>query len=396
MCRVLVNVRKCDFNTRILLYLNSLTSLQATNSQTMNLLLRCLGLALLLFYVSCTTESEPTVDISEPEENVPDENEPDESEEEEEEETDSNSSEVVSWTVFNKKNSGIPSNFISDIEFDSKGDAWLVTWFNYEANGFVHYDGTNWISFNTETSNLEDNLLIDIAIDEVDAKWIASWKNGLYWYKDGEWIHYGSNNSGIPSDELTCIGIDNDQYKWIGTDKGLVRYRGGEWTLYNKDNSPMTSNLIGAVNVDKNNKVWVKTDNELLSIDGEDFKVFNLPEYLPNQNNSIAFNNDEVWIVAGYGIASLIDEKWTFYDYFEENSCLTDCQIRTISFKGNELWLGNFAECNNGGLQNFDKCKLYTTENSDLPNGLILSLNFDADGNAWVGTLDGLAIMKFQ
>jgi len=302
------------------------------------------------------------------------------------------SDEAVSWTIFNTQNSDIPSNKIIDIEFDSLGDAWMVT----EETGFVHYDGSNWISFYDETSDLYDYRLVDIAIDNVDSKWIASRKNGFHWYNNGEWIHYGSSNSDFPSDDLTCIVIDEDQYKWIGSEEGLIKYRGGEWSLYHKDNSLMTSNFVRAINVDSNNKIWFTTENELISIKGNNFEVFSYPKYLPNQNSSIAFRDNEVWIVAGYGIASLINGSWTFYDYFEENSCLTDCQIRTISFENNELWLGNFAECNSGGLQNFDKCNLYTTENSALPHGRILSLNFDNYGNAWVGTDQGLAILKFD
>jgi ligand-binding sensor domain-containing protein len=374
----------------------------------MNRLFSCLGLAMFLFLISCSTEPEPVLDIPETEENVTEEPESEEedndssddnsdngaSDEESEDNTDTSG--TVTWAVYTTENSQIPSNRISDIEFESNGDIWLATWYNSDAKGLLHFDGSNWIHYNTENSGLADNRLIDIAIDEADAKWIATWQDGLNWHKGTEWMHYGADNSGLPTDELTCIAIDRDQNIWIGSEEGLIKYKGGQWTVYNKDNSPLTSNVVGAISIDENNVVWITTEQEIASINSGNFKVFGYPNNLPNQNSSITFRNNEVWFVAGYGIGSLINEKFTFYDYFEDNTCLTDCQIREVHFRNDVLWLANGTECSSGGIQNFNDCELYTTENSELADDYIHTFKFDSDGNAWIGTNRGLVVMKFE
>lgn len=360
-----------------------------------------LGLAMILLSISCSTEPTTVFEIPDTEESVPDESEPDEAEEEDsdsgdgdstDEETDGDSnSETFFWTVYNMENSPLPTDKIIDIEFDSKGKAWFAL--NY--NGFAEFDGTNWVIYNGDNSNTYDDNIKDIAIDDYDSKWIVA-GNGFHWLNNGEWMHWDSTDFSVPSNKLLCVAVDQEDYKWIGTERGLLRYRGGDWTLYNNENSILTSNMVGAINVDENNVVWVTTEQELISIDAGNFKVYSYPSNLQSQNSSIAFRNNEVWFVADFGIGSLINGELTFYNYFEENTCLTDCQIREIHFRNDVLWLANGTECSSGGIQNYDECNLYNIDNSDLPNDIIYTFKFDSEGNAWIGTDSGLAIMKFE
>lgn len=299
------------------------------------------------------------------------------------------------WTIYNSENSPLINDIITDIEFDSEGNAWLATYYNSSANGIVKFDGENWETFNSDNSGLYDDLVVDIAIDDVDAKWIATWRDGLVWFKGTEWIHYKASDSGLPSDDLTVIAIDSDGYKWIGTeDDGLARYKGGEWQVFNVDNSLLTSNSIYAVNVNEDNATWVLTENELVEIKDGELEIHSY-DGLFYGRKSIAFNGEEVWIAAEYGVASLINDEWTYYNSFEDDNCLIDCQAEHIQFVEGKLWIGNFRECEKGGLLNFTDCQPILEENSELPANPIMTFNIDSDGKFWIGTYGGgLAIWE--
>jgi ligand-binding sensor domain-containing protein len=293
------------------------------------------------------------------------------------------------WIIYNSENSPLINDVITDVEFDSDGTAWLVTYYNSNSNGVVSFDGENWVTFNSENSGLYDDRIVDLAIDEVDGKWIASWKAGLTWLNNGEYINYSTSNSNITSDNLTAIDIDQDNYKWIGTESdGLIRFRSGEWKVFNSDNSPISSNLIYDINVDKDNNTWVLTENELVEISDGELEIHSY-QGLFYGRESIAFNGEEVWIAAEYGVASLINNEWTYYDFFEDDNCLIDCQAEHIQFVDGKLWIGNFSECGKGGFLNFTDCEVVLEENSGLPANPIMTFNVDADGDFWIGTYGG-------
>ena len=68
------------------------------------------------------------------------------------------------------------SDFLTDIAFDSSGNAWITsTDGNWGRKGVLaKFDGTNWEKWYAAQTGLPKNLLHDIAIDKNDNIWVGS------------------------------------------------------------------------------------------------------------------------------------------------------------------------------------------------------------------------------
>jgi hypothetical protein len=81
----------------------------------------------------------------------------------------------MNWTVYNKSNSGLPSNRIWPIAVDSQDNVWIGT----ADRGVAIYNGSTWKTFDTSNSGLADNAINFIAVDVDGSIWIAAQSGGL-------------------------------------------------------------------------------------------------------------------------------------------------------------------------------------------------------------------------
>ena len=105
-----------------------------------------------------------------------------------------------------------------------------------------------------------------------------------------------------------------------------------------------------------------------------------------------------VWVIA--------QVTWTQYTYENTNGKLGSNMIYAIApdpnDNGRTIWFGcrdSDDHSYEGGLSKFDTqtkvWNLYTTDNSGLPNNRIWDIEFDAQGNMWIGTHGG-GLAKFD
>jgi ligand-binding sensor domain-containing protein len=84
------------------------------------------------------------------------------------------------WTVYNKDNSGLPSNNLYDgLAIDGQGNRWIGT-----GAGLAKFDGENWTVYDSGNSELPDNLMWSIAIDAHGNRWIGTHSGGLAVYRE--------------------------------------------------------------------------------------------------------------------------------------------------------------------------------------------------------------------
>jgi ligand-binding sensor domain-containing protein len=70
------------------------------------------------------------------------------------------------WIVYDKQNSGLPSDYISYINTDNEGNVWIGTGIHlYNAGGLVKFDGNNWTIYNKDNSGLPSNIVSAIGFD---------------------------------------------------------------------------------------------------------------------------------------------------------------------------------------------------------------------------------------
>ncbi|MEO8087091.1 MAG: hypothetical protein ABI763_09740, partial [Bacteroidota bacterium] len=162
---------------------------------------------------------------------------------------------------FNKGNSGLPRNEISEIDIEANGDLWIIT----EA-GLSKYDGSNWTLYDTINSNLPNQFIYDISIDQNGVKWIASYM-GLISFDGTVWAIYDTSNSNISSQFTSRVFISPTGEKWICTSNGMERFDGNSWILYDYNVAPFsfynTTDMVF-----KNNEVYVATHGDFSQGEG--------------------------------------------------------------------------------------------------------------------------------
>lgn len=241
------------------------------------------------------------------------------------------------WTTFNPQNSGIASNLVNDVAFDSEGTAWIAT-----VRGLSRFDGVNWKTYNKDNSGLQSNDLETIDIYGIE-KWIGTYQNGIARFIENPqnpvWKIYTSQNSPLTynftddilikypvvylglsggglnkfnlidsswgaflnSAFLQGIALDTSGNIWMGSPGGGLLKFTKDTTLVRFDptNSPMPSYSANCVRVDIHQNVWVGTDNGLViynenGIVGIDnnTSVINIPEdFKLYQNYPNPFNS---------------------------------------------------------------------------------------------------------
>lgn len=86
----------------------------------------------------------------------------------------------TSWTIYNRSNSGLLSNFIHTVYIDVQGNYWFGT-----LGGGVNRlsaDRTTWSAYTTGNSPLSEDDILSITMDENQGLWLASYNAGLTYY----------------------------------------------------------------------------------------------------------------------------------------------------------------------------------------------------------------------
>lgn len=226
---------------------------------------------------------------------------------------------------------------ISEIDYDSDGNLWVLNGFSSKPVNVYTADG-EWyeFGFGSGTTNKETKRIL---VDYNNNVWFSIFDGGLYGYNPGsdltdpsddKSVHLtsGANTGALPSNEVTALAVDFDHEIWIGTDNGFA-------VLYNSENAfdagtgeynaqriklefegnveyVLGNTHITDIEVDGGNRKWMGTFNSgliLLSEDGlEIVKQFTTENSPLISNNIIDIEIDhasgEVFIITDKGMVS--------------------------------------------------------------------------------------------
>lgn len=197
------------------------------------------------------------------------------------------------YFCYNKANSGLPSNNITDITMDSKQNIWLTTYYNgiacfsngtckiynqFSNNGLrdiwaddIYIDNNDTVFFgpNTQFNRIKNNELKTIPLgnpimsipqvvnDIIPAKeggLIVATTIGLYKYKNG--VFSLLMDEGNPGN-CNALAYDSKGTLWIATyAKGLCKYANDTVICYNQTNSQLSS-YVNDIAIDKNDNIWL-------------------------------------------------------------------------------------------------------------------------------------------
>jgi hypothetical protein len=304
----------------------------------------------------------------------------------------------------------LPNYFVTAISFDSKGTAWIGTF----KQGLIKYDG-NVTFYNSNNLPLPDSIVIwDIDVDNNDNIWIGS-DAGLIKYDKMDFTFYNTTNSPLAEDVVWSITIDNNNILWFASCRfrqgGLMKFDGINWTLYTPENSELPSNSVSDVIVDSKNNKWVAmsevvNNGYIIKITGDNWTIFDkedigfIPYYFGNlavdvENNlyaSIDYGLSSLWDMTRPNIISYDGKNWKINNPVDEKG-------ESLGYVGkiNIDLLGNIWATLHGreglSIAVFNG-KKWLYNDSDIPIDWGSEIAVDKSNTVWLGTGDGIYLIK--
>ena len=241
----------------------------------------------------------------------------------------------TNWIHYNSANSYVFDSYILSIATDTQNNKWIGS----RSGGLCMYDGSNWHLYDTDHSGIPSNKVSDIQFED-SLIWVATQK-GLVKFDRTNWTIYNTSNSGIPGDEIRGVAIDNQGNKWAATwNGGLGKFDGTNWTTYDPSNSLMPTTMCISIYFD-GTYIWVGTSlGGHVKFDGSTMEVLT-PENSGILHKSVFDTKKEgqkLWFATAGGLASLEGVTWTAYT--PGNSGLPSVYARDIEIdKFGNKWI---------------------------------------------------------
>ena len=310
--------------------------------------------------------------------------------------------------IFKKINQldGLSNGRINSIVQEKDGFIWIGT-----KNGLNRFDGLQFKIYNKKNSNISSNDISDILIDSKERMWITTLGGGLNLYNQIEdnFIVYKNipgNLSTISSNQLNTIFEDSKGKIWIGTENGLSLFDENtktfkSFTHLNNDQNSISHNSVKSIYEDINGVLWIGTFGGGLNKFETNKSKFT--HITPKTDVFIDFihvisplNNNEILIgTSGGGLLKFNIGENSFLNFFEgplqQKQNINIVRAIKNDTKGN-IWIGTDG---NGifkieginkdypNVLNF----LYNSQiKSSLSGNAVYDIIEDSESNVWIGT----------
>lgn len=209
-----------------------------------------------------------------------------------------------------------------------------------------------------------------------------------------------TNVDGISQQHITCLMQDSKGFMWIGTKNGLCLYNGYEIKRYfniDKNENSLNHNFIRAVFQDDKNQIWIGTDRGLCRYLPE-FDIFQRYDY-PQASTTVFSQtlSGDLFCVSGNNSLNHYNSN---KDIFERVDFIDDAiQIFSMTVdKADKLWIGSTS-----GIKIYDRNLMQITEYAnlnryeswsiveDIPNTIFI----DKQENIWIGK-NGNGLVRFN
>ncbi len=260
---------------------------------------------------------------------------------------------------------------IRDLSLDPKGKLWVATQsglnrFDSEKQKFDLIYGDQ-----TDPSSLGNSSILNIFFDSRGSIWVGTYHQGVHFYHQD--IHRFRNffktmdSRSIGNNVINCMTEDEKGNLWIGTGGGGLNYYSYQKGLLNTiESSPakpqgLSDNNVKAILKD-GQYLWIGTLQQGMDRYDLQTKQFLHFKHEEKDSNSVAHNS--------------------VYSLFRE---------------GSQLWIATFG----GGLDYYDlETNQFVhhyfdkSDTTSISSNLCRTINQDAHGQLWVGTENGLNLLK--
>ncbi|GJM34254.1 MAG: hypothetical protein DHS20C18_32550 [Saprospiraceae bacterium] len=330
-------------------------------------------------------------------------------------------------TFYNRGNSGLPGNWVTDVEKSSDGRIWVAT-----TKGMAIYDGTNWIrhdSIRSAQLALMNNGEIaaavpsklylssgndlsvyeyegcgyevtDIAVNPVNGDiWIVAYTFGcvdLNRFDGTEWTRYYYSNSTLPFESPTdnSVVVDQEGTVWVGTWGGLNRFQNEEWEQIDLSDLVDPLSAIYSLRVAANGDLWgivysqqidgQDFSTQLLRYDGTDWATFPISDGLvQNYQTPVFLPGDQQYYLGTQGKGLYGTDLATFSGINTSNSPLPGNRVQPVIRKEEEMWIGTNTIGHSGNAVVQINGDQWTDYDPEYPINLRL---IDPQGKIWVSS----------
>lgn len=321
-----------------------------------------------------------------------------------------------SQPTFKKINqsTGLSNGRITCIAKEKDGYVWIGT-----NNGLNRYDGLDFKVYNKRNSNISSNDISDILIDNKNRIWITTLGGGLHYYNPLNdtfkiFKNIYDDSGSLISNQVNTITEDSKGLIWLGTEKELCSFNveTHQFVSYsNQLNSNQTkqSNSITSICEDKNGNLWVGTfGNGLFLFDIVEKKFHQIKsDQTPISDFIYVISqlNPDKMLVGTNGSGLLVIDLATLKitDFLKDNLSLKqDIKIvRSIKIDSkNNLWIGTDGngvfevEYPNGKHPIINNYLYNSKLETSLSGNAIYEIMDDGDSKIWFGTAwNGISIL---
>jgi diguanylate cyclase (GGDEF)-like protein len=212
------------------------------------------------------------------------------------------------------------------------------------------------------------------------------------------------DGASIPDGVVSTLGVDPQGMVWIGTSVGLVRFDGHSFTpvaLNAPDRRTGGTTFIRALLAARDGRIWLGTESEGLSVYDPVADRWQVHRHTPRQPDSLApgvirtlaeDRSGRIWVgFIGGGLQMLDPASGRFRTYGAAQG-LPDPRVQHVSADADgNLWVGtwNGVAVLPAGAERLSRPKLPDGQAFGLEGQVVLALAPMPDGSVWVGTQDG-------
>ena len=324
---------------------------------------------------------------------------------------------IIDWS--SSYSEDLSDIYIEKILIDNKNNLWLglynfgVVKYNIQTNNITYYKYNK-----TNHTGIVDKRITSIYKDNTNAIWFGGYSNGicLFNYENDNFTQFTNTKDKIKV--VNGIVKDKNNNYWIGTRDGLFLFdvQKNQFIKYADSHHPVSvleSNFVSHLYIGKQDNLWIGTFmggisySNLINNNFTHYRYSRIDNpYFLNQKdvNTIALdNNNDIWIGLESGGLAHLNRQSGKYNYYIENTnnknCLQSNIVKDIQFtpEGN-AWIGTY-----NGLSFFNKEKnSFTTTftNSKKIKGLlenhIYQLLYDSNKNLWIETATKIQLLRYN
>lgn len=320
-----------------------------------------------------------------------------------------------SQPIFKKINQadGLSNGRVTSIVREANGFVWVGT-----KNGLNRYDGLEMRVYNKQNSNISSNDISDVFIDSKGRMWVSTLGGGLNRYDKihDKFIVYKNapgNAQSISSNHINTIFEDSQGHIWLGTENGLCLILDGHFKSFHHksgDNTSISHNSVMSIYEDAEGNLWIGTFGGGLNKfdpDTERFDNIKPDNILLSDYIHIIAKFDEQSLLigtSGSGLLVFNRDNQQFSSFFsgklEIRQEVNIVRSLARDSLGN-IWIGTdgngIFKIQDGSME---QPVIYNyMYNAQLPTSIsgnaIYDIIEDAEGNIWIGTAwNGINILS--